>query len=181
MSLSRVASRYVVTAAGLILIVLGLLPKVGEIATGIPQPVLGGAGIALFGMVVASGIRTLSTVTWNETRALIVGVSIALAMLPTAFEGINANLPTEVEMILDSGITVGAVAVILLNLLLNREGNGHLAGPVATEADSGADSGRDAAEAELVAGLDDVQTVEVEDVTAPEGATASVAVSGPRV
>lgn len=180
-SLSRVASRYVVTAAGLILIVLGLLPKVGEIATGIPQPVLGGAGIALFGMVVASGIRTLSTVTWNETRALIVGVSIALAMLPTAFEGIYANLPTEVEMILDSGITVGAVAVILLNLLLNREGNGHLAEPVATEADSGADSGRDAAEAELVAGLDAVQTVEVEDVTAPEGATASVAVSGPRV
>ena len=181
MSLSRVASRYVVTAAGLILIVLGLLPKVGEIATGIPQPVLGGAGIALFGMVVASGIRTLSTVTWNETRALIVGVSIALAMLPTAFEGINANLPTEVEMILDSGITVGAVAVILLNLLLNREGNGHLAETVATEADSGADSGRDAAEAELVAGLDAVQTVEVEDVTAPEGATTSVAVSGPRV
>ncbi|WP_301521094.1 nucleobase:cation symporter-2 family protein [Corynebacterium sp.] len=178
-SLSRVASRYVVTAAGLILIVLGLLPKVGEIATGIPQPVLG--GIALFGMVVASGIRTLYTVTWNETRALIVGVSIALAMLPTAFEGIYANLPTELEMILDSGITVGAVAVILLNLLLNREGNGHLAEPVATEADSGADSGRDAAEAELVAGLDAVQTVEVEDVTAPEGATASVAVSGPRV
>ena len=174
MSLSRVASRYVVTAAGLILIVLGLLPKVGEIATGIPQPVLGGAGIALFGMVVASGIRTLSTVTWNETRALIVGVSIALAMLPTAFEGIYANLPTEVEMILDSGITVGAVSVILLNLLLNREGNGHLAEPVVTEPDA----------EEPVAGPDTVQTVEVEDVTASKDAaeseTEAIAVSGPR-
>lgn len=126
-SLSRVASRFVVTAAGIILIVLGLLPKVGEIATGIPQPVLGGAGIALFGMVAASGITTLSQVEWNETRKLIVGVSIALAMLPNVFEGIYANLPDEVEMILDSGILVGAVSVILLNLLLNRAGGGHLA------------------------------------------------------
>ena len=111
------------------------------------------------------GVRNQDAVHRDLERnpCLIVGVSIAL------------------EMILDSGITVGAVAVILLNLLLNREGNGHLAEPVATEADSGADSGRDAAEAELVAGLDAVQTVEVEDVTAPEGATASVAVSGPRV
>ncbi|MDN5721158.1 nucleobase:cation symporter-2 family protein [Corynebacterium sp.] len=126
-SLSRVASRYVVTAAGLILIVLGLLPKVGEIATGIPSPVLGGAGVALFGMVAASGIRTLATVTWTETRALIVGVSVALAMLPAVFDGLYANLPDSLEMILDSGITVGAVSVILLNLLLNREGGGHLA------------------------------------------------------
>ena len=129
------------------------------------------------------GVRNQDAVHRDLERnpCLIIGVSIALAMLPTAFEGIYANLPTELEMILDSGITVGAVAVILLNLLLNREGNGYLAEPVATEADSGADSGRDAAEAELVAGLDAVQTVEVEDVTAPEGATASVAVSGPRV
>jgi xanthine permease len=128
-SLSRVASRYVVTAAGLILIVLGLLPKVGEVATGIPSPVLGGAGVALFGMVAVSGIRTLSEVTWNETRALIVAVSIALAMLPTVFDGLYANLPSAMETVLDSGITVGAVTVILLNLLLNREGDGHLAEP----------------------------------------------------
>ncbi|WP_291480021.1 nucleobase:cation symporter-2 family protein [Corynebacterium sp.] len=126
-SLSRVASRYVVTASGLILVVLGLLPKVGEVATGIPAPVLGGAAVALFGMVAVSGVRTLSTVTWTETRALIVGVSLAVAMLPTVFDGLYANLPAEVEMVLDSGITVGAVTVVLLNLLLNREGGGHLA------------------------------------------------------
>lgn len=129
-SLSRVASRFVVTASGIILIVLGLLPKVGEVATGIPSPVLGGAGVALFGMVAVSGIRTLSTVTWNETRALIVAVAIALAMLPTVFDGIYEHLPTELEMVLDSGITVGAVVVIVLNLLLNREGDGHLADPM---------------------------------------------------
>lgn len=128
-SLSRVASRYVVTAAGLILVVLGLLPKVGEVAAGIPAPVLGGAGVALFGMVAAAGIRTLSTVTWTETRSLIVGVSVAVAMLPTVFDGLYANLPPAVETVLDSGITVGAVTVILLNLLLNRDGDGHRAQP----------------------------------------------------
>lgn len=126
-SLSRIASRYVVTAAGGILIILGLLPKMGAVVTGIPPEVLGGAGIALFGMVTASGIRTLSTVAWTETRALIVGVSIAVAMLPSVQEGIYGKLPDNIEMIVDSGISAGAVVVILLNLLLNRRGGGHLA------------------------------------------------------
>ena len=126
-ALSRIASRFVVTAAGIILIIFGLLPKFGAVATGIPSEVLGGAGVALFGMVAASGIRTLSTVTWTETRALIVGVAIAVAMLPSVQPDLYAKLPTELEMIMDSGISAGAIVVILLNLLLNREGGGHLA------------------------------------------------------
>ena len=99
----------------------------GAVVTGIPSEVLGGAGVALFGMVTASGIRTLSTVTWTETRALIVGVSIAVAMLPSVQPGLYEKLPDEIEMIVDSGISAGAIVVILLNLLLNREGGGHLA------------------------------------------------------
>lgn len=126
-ALSRIASRFVVTAAGIILIILGLLPKMGAVATGIPSQVLGGAGVALFGMVASSGIRTLSTVVWNETRALIVGVSIAVAMLPSVLPGMYEKLPEELEMILDSGISAGAITVIVLNLLLNRTGGGHLA------------------------------------------------------
>ncbi|WP_420098675.1 nucleobase:cation symporter-2 family protein [Corynebacterium sp.] len=154
-SLSRVASRFVVTASGLILIVLGLLPKVGEIATGIPSPVLGGAGVALFGMVAAAGIRTLSTVIWTETRALIVGVSIAVAMLPTVFDGLYANVPSGLEMILDSGITVGAVTVILLNLLLNRQGGGHLAEPALPDSAVAASEASEADET----GVPDAQAV----------------------
>ncbi|AGP31871.1 nucleobase:cation symporter-2 family protein [Corynebacterium terpenotabidum] len=126
-ALSRIASRFVVTAAGCILILFGLLPKFGALATGIPSEVLGGAGVALFGMVAASGIRTLSTVTWNETRALIVGVAIAVAMLPSVQEGLYEQMPDELGMILDSGISAGAIVVIALNLLLNRENGGHLA------------------------------------------------------
>ncbi|MDN6677339.1 solute carrier family 23 protein, partial [Corynebacterium variabile] len=132
-SLSRIASRFVVTAAGVILVLLGLLPKMGAVVTGIPSEVLGGAGVALFGMVTASGIRTLSTVAWTETRALIVGVSIAVAMLPSVQPGMYEKLPDELGMIVDSGISAGAIVVILLNLLLNRENGGHLAPALAGE------------------------------------------------
>lgn len=135
-SLSRIASRYVVTAAGVILVILGLLPKMGAVVTGIPPQVLGGAGVALFGMVASSGIRTLATVKWNETRALIVGVSIAIAMLPSVQPGMYEKMPDEVEMILDSGISAGAIVVILLNLLLNRAGGGHLAPSLRKDGDA---------------------------------------------
>lgn len=125
-SLSRVFSRFVVTASGVILIALGLLPKLGGAVAAIPTPVLGGAGIALFGMITASGIRTLASIEWNETRALIVGVSVSIALLPSISSGFYDALPKTFAMILDSGITMGAISIILLNLLLNRQGNGHV-------------------------------------------------------
>ena len=62
LSITGVKSRYVTASAGGILIVLGLLPKAAEVIAAIPAPVLGGAGIALFGTVAASGVRTLSKV-----------------------------------------------------------------------------------------------------------------------
>ena len=71
-SITGVRSRYVATFAGGVLILLGLTPKMGAIVEGIPQPVLGGAGIALFGMVAASGVRTLSTVKFNNRNILVV-------------------------------------------------------------------------------------------------------------
>lgn len=124
-SLSRVFSRYVVTCSGVILVLLGLLPKVGALVSAIPMPVLGGAGVALFGMVTASGIRTLAGIQWTEIRTLIVGVSISIALLPSVAPGFYDNLPDALGMILHSGITTGAITVIVLNLLLNRENGGH--------------------------------------------------------
>ena len=73
-SITGVRSRYVATFAGGVLLLLGLTPKMGAIVEGIPQPVLGGAGIALFGMVAASGVRTLSTVKFNNRNILVVAL-----------------------------------------------------------------------------------------------------------
>lgn len=144
-SLSRVFSRYVITASGVILVILGLIPKLGEAVAVIPTPVLGGAGVALFGMVTASGIRSLSKVEWNEVRALIVGVSISIALLPTVSAGFYDGLPEGLGMLLDSGIAMGAISVITLNLLFNRAGGGHLDYSIMEEIEEAEEYGTDRA------------------------------------
>jgi len=120
-SLTGVGSRYVATMAGGILVVLGLVPKVGAVVEGVPSAVLGGAGIALFGMVAASGVRSLTKVTFTSKNILVVAVSLGVAMLPTVRPEIYAEFPTWFQLIFDSGISAGAISAILLNLLLNGD------------------------------------------------------------
>ncbi|MFT4213095.1 MAG: nucleobase:cation symporter-2 family protein [Microbacterium sp.] len=120
-SLTGVRSRYVATTAGGILIVLGLIPKVSAIVEGVPAAVLGGAGIALFGMVAASGIRTLAKVRFNNKNVLIVAVSVGVALLPTVEPDIYDRFPDWFTLIFDSGISAGAITAILLNMLLNSD------------------------------------------------------------
>ena len=120
-SLTGVRSRYVATMAGAILVVLGLIPKVSAIVEGVPRAVLGGAGIALFGMVAASGIRTLSKVKFNNKNVLVVAISVGIALLPTVTPTIYDEFPDWFQLIFDSGISAGAIVAILLNLLLNSD------------------------------------------------------------
>ena len=80
---------------------------------------MGGAGIALFGMVAASGIRTLSKVKFNNTNILVVAVSVGIGLLPTVSGTIFDEFPTWFQIIFHSGISAGAITAILLNLLLN--------------------------------------------------------------
>jgi xanthine permease len=118
-SLTGVRSRYVATFAGGVLIILGLLPKLGGVVEGIPLPVLGGAGVALFGMVAASGVRTLSKVKFNNTNILVVAIAVGIGLLPTVSGTIFDKFPDWFYTIFHSGISAGAIAAILLNLLLN--------------------------------------------------------------
>ena len=120
-SMSRVRSRYVATFAGGVLVVLGLIPKLGGVVEAIPLPVLGGAGVALFGMVAASGVRTLSRVRFNNTNILVVAVAVGVGLLPTVATTIFDQFPTWFQIIFHSGISAGAITAILLNLLLNSE------------------------------------------------------------
>ena len=118
--LTRVKSRFIVAAAGVILIVLGLFPKVAAVIAAIPNPVLGGAGIAMFGMVAASGIKTLSKVQFDGTHnIMVVAVSIGVGMITLAVPTFYHNFPSWAQVILHSGITAGSVTAILLNALLN--------------------------------------------------------------
>lgn len=118
--MSRVMSRYVVVAAGVFMIVLGLLPKAGSLVAAIPPPVLGGAAISMFGMVAAVGIQILGKVDLREERnALILAVSLGAAMLPTTVPAFFDRLPDDVQAVLDSGITLGGLTAITLNLFFN--------------------------------------------------------------
>ena len=143
--LTGVKSRWVVAAAGGFLILLGLLPKLAAIVAAIPLPVLGGAGFALFGTVAATGIRTLSRVDFDRNANLVVvAVSLAVGLIPVASPTFYSAFPTGVQIVLNSGITVGSLAAIILNLAFNvLGGKEERADPasVATARTSGETSG----------------------------------------
>ncbi len=120
-ALSGVKSRWVVTAGGGIMIVLGLVPWLGQVVAAIPMPVLGGAGIVLFGTVAASGIRNLSTVKYEGNMNLIIVASaLGFGMIPVVSPDFYSDFPSWVETIFDSGISSAAIVAVILNIIFNE-------------------------------------------------------------
>ncbi len=116
-----VKSRWVCVAAGLIMIVLGLIPKMGALVEAIPQFVLGGAGLVMFGMVAATGIRILSTVDYagNRNNLYIVAISIGFGLIPLVAPRWTQHMAHALHPLLESGILLTAVAAVVLNLFFN--------------------------------------------------------------
>src|SRR5678815_3515058 len=112
-----VKSRWVCVAAGLILIAFGLFPKMAHVAASVPQFVLGGAGIVMFGMVAATGIKILSNVDFSGNRhnLFIVAVSIGTGMIPLVAPAFFAQMPKVLSPILYSGILLASIMAVLLN------------------------------------------------------------------
>jgi len=128
-AITGVRSRWVVAVAGAMLIVFGLLPKLGAVVAAIPQPVLGGAGLVLFGMVAATGIKILARVDYGPRHnLLIIAISIALGMIPLVAPTFFAQVPRWLGPIVNSGITLTAISAVLLNAWFN--------GSAADEADA---------------------------------------------
>ncbi|MFI5764196.1 nucleobase:cation symporter-2 family protein [Streptomyces sp. NPDC051563] len=122
-AITKVRSRYVVAASGGILILLGLCPFLASVVSLVPQPVLGGVGLALFGTVAASGIQTLAQAGLERgDNVLIVAISLGIGVIPMASEGFYHGFPESMRIILDSGISTGCVAAVLLNLAFNHIG-----------------------------------------------------------
>lgn len=115
-----VKSRWVCVAAGLIMIVLGLLPKMAAIVEAVPQFVLGGAGLVMFGMVAATGIRILSTVDYrNRHNLYVVALSIGFGLIPLVAPRWTQQMPHGLHPLLESGILLTAVAAVVLNAFFN--------------------------------------------------------------
>lgn len=119
-ALTRIKSRFVVAAGGGLLILFGLSPLLGAVVNVIPLPVLGGAGIALFGSVSASGVRTLSKVNYEASNNLIiVAVSLGMGLLPSVVTNFWGQFPSWFSVIANSGISACAVVAVLMNIWFN--------------------------------------------------------------
>ncbi len=116
--LTGVKSRWVAVAAAGFMIILGLLPKAGAIVAAIPSPVLGGASLALFANVAWVGLQTIAKSDLSDGRnAAIVTTALGLAMLVTFKPDIAAAFPNWAQTFVSSGMSIGALTAIVLNLL----------------------------------------------------------------
>lgn len=116
-----VASRFVVIIAGVILAIAGLFPKIGALVAIMPNPVLGGAGIIMFGMIAAAGIKIYKDVDFNRRNMLVIAISLGLGMAVVVRPDILSQLPEDVRTVFSSGITTGTFAALILNLILPKD------------------------------------------------------------
>lgn len=119
--LTSVKSRWVITAAGAFMILFGLVPKFAAVVTAIPAPVLGGASLAMFAMVSVVGIQILSRVDLNDHgNQIIVAASIGIGMYVTAEPDVKDAVPEWAQTFFASGIAIGALTAIVLNILFHH-------------------------------------------------------------
>ncbi|PEK45576.1 xanthine permease [Bacillus toyonensis] len=118
--LTGVRNRVIIYTCGGMLIVLGFIPKIAAITTIIPKSVLGGAMLAMFGMVMAYGIKMLSSVDFGKQENLLivacsVGIGLGVTVVPTLF----SQLPENIRILTDNGIVLGSASAVLLNIVFN--------------------------------------------------------------
>lgn len=122
-AITGVKSRFVGTAAGVILLTVSFFPKLVAILTAIPSPVLGGAGIIMFGIVAANGVKRLGTVNYEKNKNLvIVATSLGMTLAPISTPQLFTNFPQWGKILFQSPVTLGALTVLILNIVFNEFG-----------------------------------------------------------
>ena len=119
--LTRVRSRWVVSTCGGLLVLLGILPKIGQVVANVPGPVIGGAATVMFAMVTAVGIQTLHKTSFDGNHnLLIVAVSLAAGLIPAVQPDFYEHFPSDFQVIFGSSITSTVIVVFTLNLVFNH-------------------------------------------------------------
>jgi NCS2 family nucleobase:cation symporter-2 len=120
-----VRSRWVTATGGCIMIALGLLPKMASLVEAVPQVVLGGAGLVMFGMVAATGARILTNVDFktNHFNLFVVAISTGFGMIPMVAPNFFRETPDALHPLLESGILLAATVSVLLNAFFNGVGS----------------------------------------------------------
>lgn len=121
-----VRSRWVAVVGGLVMLVLGLVPKLAALVEAVPQFVLGGAGLCMFGMVAATGIRILAACDFKARKndLLVVALSLGFGMIPLVAPKFFEHLPKALAPLLESGILLASISAVLLNAYFNGLGGG---------------------------------------------------------
>jgi len=119
--LTGVRSRWVVAVSGLLMCLVALVPKAGAVIASTPVAALGGAGIAMFGVVVAAGIQTLARVDYarNRYNVMIVGFTLSAALVPVLAPTLFKQMPDWTQPFLHSGVVIACLVSVVLNALLN--------------------------------------------------------------
>jgi Xanthine/uracil permeases len=118
-AVTRVGARRVFTATGILLIILGLIPKIGAIIVSIPGPILGSAFVIIYSMLLLTGISVLADMDWTDKNAVIVAVSLGVALgIQYVPSTVIAQLPLYIRTIM-SPLIIGTLMAIVLNLIVN--------------------------------------------------------------
>ncbi|MDN7966053.1 uracil-xanthine permease family protein [Burkholderia multivorans] len=116
--ITGVASRYVGIWIAAMLVVLGLFPVVAGALQAVPEPVLGGAAMVMFGAVAASGINILAGIQLDRRALLIIAVSLALGLGVSQVPDILNSLPHALKNVLESGVATGGICALVMNWFL---------------------------------------------------------------
>ncbi|MDM5294178.1 nucleobase:cation symporter-2 family protein [Peribacillus simplex] len=118
--LSGIKTRNVIYTTAGMLIFIGFVPKIGAFTTIIPSSVLGGAMVAMFGMVIAAGIKMLSKVDFaSQENLLIIACSVGMGLGVTVVPELFAKIPESIQILTDNGIVAGSLTAIFLNIVFN--------------------------------------------------------------
>lgn len=116
--LTGVASRYVGYYIAVMLVLLGLFPIVGEVFSVMPDPVLGGATLLMFGTVAAAGIRIVASQNIGRKETLVLAVSLSLGLGVELIPDVLSQAPDAIKSIFSSGITTGGLTAIIANMVI---------------------------------------------------------------
>lgn len=118
--LTGIKKNAVIVVTGVILMAFGLFPKIAAFTTIIPSAVLGGAMVAMFGMVIAYGIKMLSRIDFaKQENLLIVACSVGLGLGVTVVPDIFKQLPSALTLLTTNGIVAGSFTAVVLNIVYN--------------------------------------------------------------
>ena len=124
--LTGVASRFVGYYIAAMLVLLGLFPIVGAVFSLMPDPVLGGATLLMFGTVAAAGVRIVSSQQIGRKETLVLAVSLSLGLGVELIPDILINAPDAIKGIFSSGITTGGLTAIVANAVIRVKEEGEI-------------------------------------------------------